>query len=74
VRRAVFQLSNAGEGGAKYGRNVLPRVRRTDSDVVPRVRARFGVLTTQDARKDALIEINEVVQTDLGQQGEYMKR
>ena len=49
---------------------MLPRVGRADADVVPRVRARFGARPAQDVRKDAFIEINEVVQTDLGRQVE----
>jgi hypothetical protein len=70
VRCAILQLSDAGEDGAYRSRNILPRVGRADGDVVPRVRASFGARPAQDVRKDAFIEINEVVQTDLGRQVE----
>ncbi len=70
MRCAILQFSDAGKDGAKHSRNVLPSVWRAYGDVVSRVRACFGVRTAQDACKDALIEINEVVQTDLGRQGE----
>jgi hypothetical protein len=66
VRRAILQLSDAGEDGAYRSRNMLPRVGRAGGDVVPRVRASFGACPAQDVRKDAFIDINEVVQTDLG--------
>jgi hypothetical protein len=69
LRRAILQLSDAGEDGTKHSHDVLPRVGRADGDVVPRVRARFGLRTAQDARKDASIEIDEVVQMHLGRQG-----
>jgi hypothetical protein len=65
VRRAILQLSDAGEDGAYRSHNALPRVGRADGDVVPRVWASFGARPAQDARKDAFIEINEVVQMDL---------
>lgn len=68
MRRAIFQLSDAGEDGAYRSCNVLPRHGRADSDVVPRVRASFGARPAQDVRKDAFIKIDEVVQTDLGPQ------
>jgi hypothetical protein len=61
VRRAILQLSDAGEDGAYRSRNVLQSDRRADGDVVPRVRASFGARPAQDVRKDAFIEINEVV-------------
>ena len=70
LRRAILQLFDASEDGAYRSRNVLPRVRCADGDVVPRVRASFGARPAQDVRKDAFIEVNEVVQTDLGRQVE----
>ena len=65
MRRAILQLSDAGEDDAYRSRNVLPRLGRADGDVVPRVRASFGVRPAQYVRKNAFIEINEIVQTDL---------
>ena len=70
MRRAILQLSDAGENGAYRGRDVLPRVGRADGDVVSRVRASFGARPAQDVRKDAFIDINEVVQMDLRRQVE----
>ena len=70
MRRAILQLSVAGEDGSKHSHDVLPRDGRAGRDVVPRVRARLGVRTAQDSRKDALIEVDEVVQTNLGRRGE----
>lgn len=61
VRRTILQLSDAGEDGAYRSRDVLPRVGRADGDVVPRVRASLGARPAKDVRKDAFIEINEVV-------------
>jgi hypothetical protein len=69
LRPAILQLSQAGEDGTEQSHNVLPRVGRADGDVVPRIRARFGVRMAQDARKDAPIEIDEVVQMHLWRQG-----
>jgi hypothetical protein len=65
LRRGILQLSVAGEGSTKHSQDVFPRVGRADADVVPRVRARVGVRAAQDARKDALIEVDEVVQAYL---------
>ena len=65
MRRAIIQLSDAGEDGADRIRNVLPRLGRADGDVVPRIRASFGARPAQDVRKNAFIEINEIVQKDL---------
>jgi hypothetical protein len=70
MRRAILQLSFAGEDCAYRSRNVLPSVGRADGDVVSRVRASFGARPAQDVREDALIEVDEVVQTDLGRQVE----
>ena len=70
VRLVILQLSVTGEDGSKHSHDVLPRDGRAGRDVVPRVRARLGVCTAQDARKYALIEIDEVVQTNLGRRGE----
>ena len=65
MRRAILQLSDAGEDDAYRSRNVLPREGRADGDVVPRVRASIGARPAQDVRKDAFIEIDEVVKMDL---------
>ena len=70
MRRAILQLSVAGEDGSKHSHDVLPTDGRADRDVVPRVRARLGVRTAQDAGKDALVEVDEVVQTNLERRGE----
>jgi hypothetical protein len=70
VRRAILQLSDAGEDGAYRSHNAFPRVGRADGDVVPRVWAIFDARPAQDARKDAFVEINEVIQMDLGRQVE----
>lgn len=70
LRRAILQLSFAGEDGSKHSQDVFPRMGRADGDVVPRVRARFGVRAAQDVRKDALIEVDEIVQTHLARRGE----
>lgn len=61
MRRAILQLSDAGEDGAYRSRNVFPSVGRAGGDVVPRVWASFGTRTAQDVRKDAFIETNQVV-------------
>lgn len=70
VRRAIIQLSDAGEDATYRSRHVLPMVGRADSHVVSRVRAIFGARPTQDVCEDAFIEINEVVQMDLARQVE----
>ena len=70
ARRAILQLSDTGEDGAYHSCNVFPSEGRADGDVVPRVRASFGARPAQDVLKHAFIEINEVVQMDLGRQGE----
>jgi hypothetical protein len=74
VRCAVLQLPDTGEACAYRGCNVLPRAGCAGSDVVPRVRASFGAGPAQDVRKDAFIEIDEVVQMDLGRQVVYVRR
>ena len=66
MRRAILQLSFAGKDGAKQSHHIFPRVGRAGGDVVPRVWARLGVRTAQDTCKDALVEVDEVVQTHLG--------
>jgi hypothetical protein len=70
VRRPILQLSEAGEDEAERAPDVLPGVWCADADVIPRVRTRLGVCTAQDACKYASVQIDEVVQTHLSQQGE----
>ncbi len=43
MRCGVFQLSFARKDATEHGHDILPRQRRADSDVVPRVRARLGI-------------------------------
>jgi len=74
VRRAILQLPDAGEDGTYRSHDVLPSVGRADGDVVPRVRAIFGARPDQDVRKDAFIEINEIVQMDLERAIKLSKR
>ena len=42
--RSIFQLPFTCQDGAKQGHDLLPWHRRAGGDVVPRVRARLGVL------------------------------
>jgi hypothetical protein len=72
--RTNFQLSEASEDAAKHGHDVFPRVGRTDGDVVPRIWARLGIRAAQYARKDTPVEIDEVVQTQLGTNGARMSQ
>lgn len=68
VRRAIIQLSDAGEDATYRSCHVLPMVGRANSHVVSRVRAGFGARPTYNVCENAFIEINEVVQMDLGRQ------
>jgi len=43
MRCGVFQLPFARKDATEHGHDILPRQRRADSDVVPRVRARLGI-------------------------------
>jgi hypothetical protein len=65
MRRGVFQLPFARQDAAELGHDILPRQRCADGNVVPRVRARFGILATQNACKDTPVEVDEVIQARL---------
>ncbi len=65
MRRSIFQLSFAGEHASEHGHDVLPWMCRADGNVVPRIRARLGVLATQNAPEDTPIEVYEVIQAYL---------
>jgi hypothetical protein len=55
ILQCRLQLSRMSKGSAKYGHDVLPQVCHADGDMIPRIRARLGVLAAQYAPKDALI-------------------
>jgi hypothetical protein len=61
LRSAILQLSEAGEDASVNGHDVLPRDRRADGNIVPRVRTRFGIRTAKYAREDEPVQLNEVV-------------
>lgn len=65
LRRAILQFSEPSEHGAEHGHDVLPRFRRADGNEIPRVWARFGVRSVQNASKDAPVQVDEVVQKHL---------
>jgi hypothetical protein len=66
LRSAIHQLSLAREDASVHGHDALPRNGRADGDIVPRVRTRVGIRTAKYAREDAPIQIDEVVQKNLG--------
>jgi hypothetical protein len=66
LRSAIHQFSLAHEDASVHGHDALPRKGRADGDIVPRVRTRIGICATKYAREDTPIQINEVVQMNLG--------
>jgi hypothetical protein len=58
LRRAICHLSQPLQCGTKDGRDVLPRKRSGRGDVVPRVRARLGILAAQYAREEEPVQLD----------------
>jgi len=65
LRLFVFQLSVLFKPGADHGRDVLPSDWVGNYEVVPRIRARFGVLATLYVRKEEPEKADQVIQMHL---------
>ena len=65
LRLFVFQLSVAFKRSATRGCDVLPSDWVGDNEVVPRIRARFGIVAALYARKQEPKKADHVIQMHL---------
>lgn len=65
MRCGVFQFPFARQGAANRSHDIFPRQPCAEGNIVPRVRARLGILAAQNACKDTPVEIDKVIQVHL---------